>query len=127
MINPWFIVAALVAFGFVGGASYIRGREDGSNAVIARQTRDEEVRLQTLQAAQEGAAEAIATITVVHTTIRQKAETVIRDVPIYRDCVNDPAVVGLLDAARSNSSSAGVSAGDSELSRAGSDPASIVR
>lgn len=128
MVNPWALLAGVAVLGFVGGGSYIRGRDDGANAVLARQKRDEVVRLETLQAAQEAAAEEIANITVVHTTIRQKAEATIREKVVYRDCVNDSAVVGLLDAARAGTSSATTdAAGGGQLPEPGAGSASNIR
>ena len=56
----------------------------------------------TLHLAQMAAAEEIAKIQIRHTTIRQTAEQVIREIPVYRECRNDDLVRELLDAAREN-------------------------
>lgn len=50
--------------------------------------------------AQLGAATEIAKIKVTQQTINRKVETLTREVPVYRDCIHDPAVSGLLDQAR---------------------------
>jgi hypothetical protein len=100
--NLWLygILGALVV-GAIGG-SYLKGRSDGKAIIIAQQARDDQIRMETLQLAQLAAAEEIAKITVTHTTIRQKAEVITREKVQYRDCVNDPLVSGMLDAARAN-------------------------
>jgi hypothetical protein len=98
MINPYLVLAGVVAAvslavgGFQFGVKYANGRHAVTEQIIA------DVREQ----AQLGAADAISKIEVRHVTIRQKAEEVIREVPVYRDCVNDPRVERLLDDARSN-------------------------
>ena len=99
-LNKWpaVILGAVAAVGISGVHGYRMGRD----SVIASQAKAEAVRLETLHLAQLAAAEEIAKIQVVHTTIRQTAEKTIREIPVYRDCVNDPGVVGLLDAARAN-------------------------
>jgi hypothetical protein len=100
--NLWLygILGALVV-GAIGG-SYLKGRSDGKAIIIAQQARDDQIRMETLQLAQLAAAEEIAKITVTHTTIRQKAEVITREKVQYRDCVNDPLVSSMLDAARAN-------------------------
>lgn len=119
--SPWlWVTLGVVAVGATGGA-YLKGRSDGRAVIIAQQVREDQIRLETLQLAQLAAAEEIAKISVTHTTIRQQAETVIREKPIYRDCVNDPGVVGLLDAARENRPAE--SAGDSGVPGTGAGPA----
>jgi hypothetical protein len=92
------ILGALV----VAGGAYVQGRSDGRAIEVAERATLEEVARESRDAALQAAAEAIAKISVTHTTIRQKAEVTIREKPVYRDCVNDPDVVGMLDAAREN-------------------------
>lgn len=121
--SPWLILgASLVAVGAMSGA-YVKGRSDGKAVIIAKQASDDQIRFETLQLAQLAAAEEIAKISETHTTIRQKTEVITREVPIYRDCLNDPRVVSLLDAARANQSAA-VAPGGSELPRTGTDSTS---
>lgn len=99
-LNKWLAatLGAALAVGAVGAQGYRMGRD----SVIAAQAQAEAIRMETLHLAQMAAAEEIAKIEVRHVTIRQQAETTLREIPVYRDCVNDPAIVGLLDAAREN-------------------------
>lgn len=100
--NPW--VLGILGALLVGalGAAYVKGRSDGRAVIISKQAREDQIRFETLQLAQLAAAEEIAKISETHTTIRQKTEVITREVPIYRDCLNDPRVVSMLDAAREN-------------------------
>lgn len=100
--NPWLVVILGAVIVGATGASYLKGRADGKAVVIAAQASAETVRLETLHLAQMAAAEEIARIEVRHVTIRQQAETTLREIPVYRDCVNDAGVSSLLDAAREN-------------------------
>lgn len=88
------ILALLSAFG--------GGLRVGSDHEIAKQARTEQLIAATEKRTQDVVATAIAKMIPIQQTIRQKTETVIREVPIYRDCINDPAVERLLDAARAN-------------------------
>lgn len=99
-LNKWLaaILGAVIAVGTAGVQGYRMGRD----SVIASQAQAEAVRLETLHLAQMAAAEEIARIEVRHVTIRQQAETTLREIPVYRDCVNDAGVSSLLDAAREN-------------------------
>ena len=47
----------------------------------------------------EQAAKAIAQIEVKNVTIKQEAKTIMRDVPVYRDCVHDKRVFDRINAA----------------------------
>jgi hypothetical protein len=115
----------LIAAGALAG-SYVKGRGDGKAIIIAQQSRDDRIRFETLQIAQQAAAEEIAKISVTHTTIRQKAEVITREVPIYTECRNDPAVSGLLDAARENRAP-GEPVGDRVVPGVGASPSPDVR
>lgn len=95
MMYAWIALAALVGF---AGAGY-QGFRMGQDNVIARQARDDQVRMETLQMAQQGAAEAIAAIEVRNVTIRQKLETRIVDNPVYRECIADDGVLQLTNEA----------------------------
>lgn len=100
--NPWAIAILGAALAGATGGAYLKGRADGRAAEIASQAQAQAVRLETLHLAQMAAAEEIARIEVRHVTIRQQAETTLREIPVYRDCVNDAGVSSLLDAAREN-------------------------
>lgn len=108
-MNPYMIIAAGVAAislavgGFTFGVKYARGEQARAEQLIEK----------VEERAQRGAAEAIAQIQVRHTTIRQQAETVIREKEVYRDCRNDPTVQRLLDDALAGRDPG--AAGDREL------------
>lgn len=125
-LNPWlYVTLGVVVAGGLAGA-YVKGRSDGRAVIIAKQAREDQIRMETLQLAQLAAAEEIAKISVTHTTIRQKAEVVTRENVIYRDCRNDVVVIGLLDAARENRAPSEPS-GDRVVSGAGASSAPDVR
>ena len=126
LANPWVILAASLAVAGAIGGSYVKGRADGRALEFAERATLEEVARVAREAAMDGSAEKIAQITVNHTTIRQQAETVIREKLVYRDCVNDVAVSRLLDAARENRPP-DEPARDRELPGTGASPTSDVR
>ena len=72
------------------GGAYIKGQTTGADRVIAKQVAVDQAIRDTRAAAQQGAADAIAQIKIVNTTIRQKAETVVRDNVRYVDCKLTP-------------------------------------
>lgn len=126
LANPWLILAVGVALSVAVGGAYVKGRADGRAVEIAQRVTLDDVARESREAAMLAAAEQIAKITKVHTTIRQQAETVIREKLVYRDCVNDAAVVRLLDAARENRATS-EPARDRELPGSGASPTPDVR
>lgn len=91
--NPWVLLAALgVAVGaFFYGAHVGKAEENAKHATT-------ELLIAKVQTAvQTTAADAIAKIQVTNTTIRQKTETLTRDVPVYTDCRNTVDVMRLLN------------------------------
>ena len=119
--SPWLwgILGALLVG--ASGAAYVKGRSDGRSIEFAERATLEEVARVARDAAMEAAGEKIASITKTQTTIRQKTEVVTREVPIYRDCINDARVERLLDAARENRPPT-EPAGGGELPGAGASP-----
>ena len=94
MLNPWILLALGAAWvGSLGGAFWY-GTGVGEASVLAQQKHDDETIRKTREAAQKGAADAIAEIKVTNTTIHQKAETVVREHVLYGDCRH---VDGMLD------------------------------
>lgn len=126
LANPWVLLSACLALAGAVGGAYVKGRSDGRAVEIAQRVTLEEVAKVASEAAMAGAAKKIAEITIKHTTIRQHAETVIREKIQYRDCVNDPVVSGLLDAARADAAPS-QPAGDRELSGVGASSSPDVR
>lgn len=123
LANPWLLIAAGLALAGAVGGAYVKGRADGRAVEFAERATLEEVARTARDASQQAAAEAISRITVTHTTIRQKAEVITREQPVYRDCVNDAVVSGLLDAARGNAAPAEPTGGGS-VSGTGASPTS---
>jgi hypothetical protein len=118
--NPWVLLALLGAWGasLGGTAWYFEGV--GENNVIARQARDDQVRQQTLEAAQAGAAAAIAANKPVNQTIVQKVQREVQTNTIYRDCKLPPAGLRLANEAitgRAESAGGGVVPGAKAVGR----------
>ena len=87
-MNPWLILGAVVFWvASVAGAGWF-GIDVGENNIIAKQASDDKIRQETREASQQGAADAIAKLKPVNTTIRAKTETIVRESPVYRDCHN---------------------------------------
>lgn len=126
LTNPWLILGASLAVAAAIGGAYVKGRGDGRALEVAERATLEEVARVATEAAMVGAAKKIAEITVMHTTIRQKAEVITRENVVYRDCRNDAELIRLLDAARANQSPS-ESAGDRELSGAGASSTPDIR
>ncbi len=81
-MSPWALLLAAAA----AGGAYWQGRQDGRGAVEAEAARDERLVAQAGQASATAAAEAIARMSVRHTTIRQEVEREIQVRTEYRDC-----------------------------------------
>jgi hypothetical protein len=87
--NPWAILAVVLAI--VGAGGY--GMKVGRDMEIARHAKE-----MTLQEKlQQTLAEEVSKIKVTNTTTRQTINAKTIEVPVYRDCRNDPVVVSLLN------------------------------
>src|SRR6185436_8190527 len=99
-MNPWILlglgVAWLASLATAAGFAY----EAGSDHCTAVQAREERVAAIATAAAASAAAVAISGIEVRHVTIRQRTETSVRTVPVYRDCRHEPGVMRDINAAR---------------------------
>ncbi len=122
MINPWVIVAALAALGLSYGSGYFNGARHRADEIEAQIGRDAAVAARVEEAAQAGAAKAIAKIEMKTVNIRGKTEKIIEQVPVLRDCTAPDSLRELTDEAL-----AGKSAGDSELPGANPDAGGDVR
>lgn len=101
--NPWTLLAAVIAIGALTGSAYVQGRRDGKAAELATQAREDRAAAVATQAAASAAAHAIANMEIRNVTVRQQAQTVIREVPVYRDCVHDERVFQRINAALTGS------------------------
>lgn len=85
-MNPYVLLAFVISWGAsVAGAGWY-GMGIGRDQEIAGQAKIKQAIEDTRGAAQQGAADAIAQIKIVNTTIHQKAETVVRTERVYADC-----------------------------------------
>lgn len=98
-LNPWTILAGVVGSAVLIGCVGYQSYRLGQDSVIARQAREDQIRFETLQLAQQAAAEEIAKIEVKNVTIRQKLETEIREKPVYRDCESSEEILRLTNEA----------------------------
>ena len=97
--NPWVILAAGVALAASHGAVGWKAYQLGQDNIIATQAKEESIEKRTRDAAIKAASEEISKIEVRNVTIRQKAETITREVPVYRDCRHDPDGLRLINEA----------------------------
>lgn len=81
-------------------AGYFYGVGVGQDTEIAAQSREEKFAAVATEAAASAAANAISNLKVRHVTIKQQAETVIRDNPVYRDCVHPDGMLDTINQAR---------------------------
>jgi hypothetical protein len=79
---PWALLLAALA----AGGAYWRGTQDGRASAEAEVAREERLVRETRQASAQAAAEAIASMQVRHTTIKQEVEREIQVRTEYRDC-----------------------------------------
>ena len=112
MMNPYVLLAIVLAWvGSVGGA-FFYGRTTGIDHAVAEQTEDAALIEEAASAAQRGAAEEIAKIKVTNQVNRQVLEREIVEKPVYRDCVNTDDGLRAINAALENRP---LPAGDSKL------------
>lgn len=79
-------LGALVLVLLVGGTGYWRGHVDGTNATKAAQADRDALVRDTREAAEQGAAAAIARIKITNTTIKGEVRREIETNTVYRDC-----------------------------------------
>ena len=84
------------------GASYLKGRTDGTDIERGKHAEAQELVNQAREAMIQSAAEAIAKIEVKHVTIRQRLDTEIREVPVYSGCRHSPDGLRLVNEALTN-------------------------
>ncbi len=92
------ILVAGVLWGLSVGASYFYGVEVGDDRKTAELARQDEVRRETRELAQQGAADAISKLEVKHVTIRQQLEREVREKPVFVDCRSGPDSLRLFNA-----------------------------
>ena len=100
---PQLAVAAAIGVLLAGAGGYVAGRADGRKLEAAEHREVEAAIAEARDALAAVAAEKISEIEVRNVTIRQKAETITREVPVYRDCRHDPDGLRLVNAALTGS------------------------
>lgn len=99
LANPYVLIAAglllAASHGLVGWKAFQLGQND----IIAEEAKLDEARKEGEKAALQAAASEIAKLEVRNVTIRQKAETIVREVPVYHDCRHDPNGLQLVNEA----------------------------
>ncbi len=86
MINPYAIIALLVAWVVSIGGAFWYGGQVGEDHEVAKQAGIDKAIADTRKAANEGAANAIANIQVTNTTIQGRIQTIVKENVVYRDC-----------------------------------------
>ena len=107
-MNPWFIIAALLAC----AGAFFYGEHTGAAGEIAKQKKLDDVIQKVTEAAQTGAATAIAANKPINQTIVQKATREIQTNTVYRDCLNTAGQLRNINQALTG---AAQPAGDSQL------------
>lgn len=107
-MNPYIILAAVLAC--IG--SYFFGIDTGVDRCQAEAKKTDEIVREVAEAAQQGAATAIAAQQPINRTIVQKATREIETNTVYRDCVNTASQLHNINAALTGQAQP---AGDSKL------------
>lgn len=98
-MNPWFILGVLLAVLGAGASGYLKGRHDVTVETAAAQKHDKDLIDAAVSKIDTSVAQRIASIEVKHVTVRQELQKEIVDRPVYRDCVNTPAGLSLINSA----------------------------
>ncbi len=99
MMNPYVLLAIVLAWvGSVGGA-FFYGRTTGIDHAVAEQTEDAQLIEDAADAAQRAAATEIAKIKVVNQVNRQVLEREIVEKAVYKDCVHTPEAAAAINKA----------------------------
>lgn len=102
MLNPYVLLAIVLAWiGSTAGA-FFYGRNTGIDHAVAEQQTDAELIAEAADAAQRKAAEEIAKIKVVNRVNRQVLEREIVEKPVYRDCQHTADGLRAVNAALEN-------------------------
>lgn len=89
-MNPYVLLAGVVLWVASAGGAYWYGTGVGRDGEIAKNAAVDKATENTRKLAMEGAADAISKIVVRNTTVQGRVETIVRDNPVYRDCLHSP-------------------------------------
>jgi len=98
-MNPYLILAVVVGWGASVGGAFFYGQGVGKDSEIAGQAKINKAVLETREAAQQGAADAIAKLKPVNRTIVQRTEREVRENVRYSECVNTDGQLRNINAA----------------------------
>jgi len=118
-VHPYVILAAVLAWGTSAGGAFLYGQHVGAEHAAASAARVDQAIRDTRDAAQKGAADAIAALKPVNKTIVQKTQREITENVVYRDCRVPPAGVRLANEAITGRTEP---AGDQQLPEADAAP-----
>lgn len=104
MLNPWILLALIAAWGASVGGSFFYGQKVGKDSMTASIVREEAIVKKVADAAQQGAAKAIAANKPRNVTIRQETQHEIRTNTIYADCKHSPDQLQRINAALTGTS-----------------------
>lgn len=93
---------ALLGGLLVSVATFFYGINVGVDREVSKRVSQEQIVRDTREAAQQGAADAIAKINVKNVTINRKLETEVRDKLVFRDCRSGDVGVRLYNSAISD-------------------------
>jgi hypothetical protein len=96
-VNPWALLAVVLAWGGSVGYAYIHGRQSGQDACIAESVRDEAVAAIASEAAASAAAQAISRIEVRNVTVNKALEREVQTREVFRECRSGADAVRLLN------------------------------
>lgn len=106
-MNPYALLAIVIAAGAAVGGAYYQGRKDGEATVEAAAAREERIGQIAGTAAAASAAEAISKQEVKNVTITQKLQREVVTKEVFRDCRSGPDAVGLFNSAIPGAAPAG--------------------
>jgi hypothetical protein len=118
-VNPYILLALVAAWLGSGAAAYHYGGKHKADEIEAGLARDERVTILASEAARLSTAEAIATIEVKNTTIRQTLEKEVHEKTVYRDCRSSDDAVRLLNSSTAVAKPGPVAASGVELPASG--------
>lgn len=98
-MNPYIIIAVCIAWGASVGGAFVYGTDVGKDSEIAGQAKINKAITETREAAQQGAANAIAQLKPINRTIVQKTEREVRENFRYSECVNTDGQLRNINAA----------------------------
>lgn len=98
-MNPWALLAMLVAVGGMTGGAYWQGRQDGEAKIVTQQVREEAIAKRAIDAATSAAAVAISKIKVQRTTIQNEVQREVSERVVYRECQHSSEQLQRINAA----------------------------